>query len=361
MLIKKLRVYLTNVCSKVSLIITFSLFIFSALLVALSIVAVTIILELHFGLIQLTYLLRPAAGLITLFFLSLIIGGVTSVIASRLLFGKTKPILTAMKQLSKGNFQVRISQTSLLCPKELKEFFEEFNVMAQELESIEILRTDFVSNVSHEFKTPIVSLRGFAKLLQEPDLTQEERAEYLAMILGESDRLSNLSSNMLNLSKIEHQALLSGQTELELSEEIRRAMLIMESKWTKKQLELEMELEDVYYYGNGDLLSQVWINILDNAIKFSPRHGRLEIQLKDTRETVIFRVRDYGCGMDENTTNHMFDKFFQGDKSHTTEGNGLGMAVVQKIVALHGGDLSVLSSPGDGTEVTIVLPKEKQK
>jgi signal transduction histidine kinase len=334
----------------------FFLFEYSIMLVTLALIALAIILELHFGIIKKEYLMRPEAGLIILLVISLLIGTVTTLVGSKLMMGKMDYILSSMKQLAGGNFQVRIKKEGILHSKETQEFIEEFNLMAKELGSIEMLRSDFVNNLSHEFKTPIVSLRGFARLLKDPELNPEDREEYLDIILDEADRLAKLSTNVLNLSKIENQTLLSGQSDIDLGEHVRRAMLMIESKWVEKQLELEVEIDDVFYYGNGELLSQVWVNVLDNAVKFSPKYGRLEVSLTQEKNAVTFRVRDYGSGMEEEARTHMFEKFYQEDKSITTDGNGLGMAVVKKIVVLHGGEIFVDSAPGEGTEIIITLP-----
>lgn len=357
-MIEKLKTQLQRMFSKLSLITVFFLIEFSILILTLAFIFLSIFLELHFGLLKMESLMEPMARVIILIFLCLTIGSVTTLLGSRLIVRKTRYVLKAMKQLAEGNFQTRITQEGILCPKELKEFIEEFNLMAKELGSIEMIRSDFVNCLSHEIKTPIVSLRGFARLLKEADLTQEEREEYLDVILGESDRLAKLSTNILNLVKIESQTLLAGQSNIELGEQIRRAMLMIEAKWEEKKLALELEIEDdVHYYGNGELLSQVWVNVLDNAVKFSPQYGRLEVELKDSTNAVMLRVRDYGSGMDEETKMYMFEKFYRQDKSIAIDGNGLGMTMVKKIVELHSGKIFVETTLGEGTQIIIILPK----
>ncbi|MNP18817.1 Alkaline phosphatase synthesis sensor protein PhoR [compost metagenome] len=270
-----------------------------------------------------------------------------------------REMVAAMKELAGGNFNVRINYKGLFRPWELYDFSMSFNTAAQELSSIEMLRRDFVNNFSHEFKTPIVSLGGFARLLKEGNLSKEETEEYLGIIVSESDRLAALATNVLNLSKIENQTIVTEKEPFNVSEQIRRSVLMMESKWSNKELDLELELEEMLLYGNAELLSQVWVNVLDNAVKFSPKGAKLTIQLLDFFDSVIFKVQDHGPGMDEKTQKSIFDKFYQGDASRATEGNGLGLTIVKKIVSLHQGHIEVESSIGKGTTVTIVLPKQK--
>lgn len=240
--------------------------------------------------------------------------------------------------------------------REFERLSESFNRMAQELENTELLRSDFINNFSHEFKTPIVSLRGFAKILKNDSLTKEERDEYLDIIISESNRLSQLSTNVLNLSKIEKMSILSDMESFDLSEEVRQSVLLLESKWQNKNLELFIDMDELEYHGNKALLNQVWINLIDNAIKFSPQNGKIKLKLHRKKDQVVFQILDNGCGMDEETKNHIFDRFYQGDSSHTAEGNGIGLTVVEKIVHLHKGQIRVVSEAGIGTTFTVNLP-----
>ena len=347
--------------SKFNLMVIFSLSIFVVILVTTGISCLIVLLQLHFGILQWSDYLRPESGLIFIFTLSLIIGSITIILGGKIAFQHISKLLVAMKELSNGNFDVKIEMKGLIRPKEIVEFTEEFNAMATELRSIEMLRSDFVNNFSHEFKTPIVSLRGFAKLLKEGNLTPEERDEYLDIIISESDRLAALATNVLNLSKIENQALIAEKKEFNLSEQVRRVTLMMESKWSEKNLDLEVDLEEVNFYGNTELLSQVWINLMDNAIKFSKPGGKLQITLQELPDSVQFKIRDYGCGMDKATQSRIFDKFYQGDTSHASEGNGLGLTVVNKIIDLYKGQMTVESIPGEGTLILIILPNRTAK
>lgn len=285
--------------------------------------------------------------------ISAIVGAGLTLFLSRIPLKPIRRLIEAINQLAEGNFKVRIH---LDLTQEFVRLSESFNRMAQELENTELLRSDFINNFSHEFKTPIVSLRGFAKILKNNDLTLEERNEYLDIIINESNRLAQLSTNVLNLSKIEKMNILSDMENFDLSEEIRQSILLLESKWQKKELELIIDMDELTYHGNKALLNQAWINLIDNAIKFSPQRGKVKLKLHIKESQVVFRILDNGCGMDEETRRHIFDRFYQGDGSHTTEGNGIGLTVVEKIVRLHRGDIQVDSEAGIGTTFTVTLP-----
>ncbi|PNV62701.1 two-component sensor histidine kinase [Clostridium sp. chh4-2] len=289
-----------------------------------------------------------------LFVLSAIFGILLSFLASRIPLKPVRDLIAAINQLAEGDFHVRIS---LDTTQELVKLSESFNRMAGELENTELLRSDFINNFSHEFKTPIVSLCGFAKILKNDTLTEEERTEYLDIIISEANRLSQLATNVLNLSSIEKINIVTENSDFDLSEEIRQAILLLESKWQKKELELIIDLDEVTFYGNKGLLDQLWINLIDNAIKFSLSKGKIKIKLHEKDTCVIFQVWDNGYGMDANTKQHIFDRFYQGDASHTTEGNGIGLTIVKKIVELYKGTISVDSEIGVGTTFTVILPK----
>ena len=347
--------------SRLSLTMIFTGLFFVIILVNLGIVAVSGYFFVRDGEQQGSIFQHPAAALIMIFAVSIFTGVAMTAICTAIMLRPVHDMLGAMKQLAGGDFKVRYQLTGDMKPYELIEFSEEFNRMAQELGSIEMLRSDFVNNFSHEFKTPIVSLKGFAKLLKEGNLTPEEQEEYLDIIINESDRLAVLATNVLNLSKIENQTIVSENSNFNLSEQIRRTILMMDSKWDQKELDLEVDLEEINYFGNSELLNQVWVNVLDNAVKFSEYGQKVQIKLLDFYDCIIFKVRDYGCGMDKETMEHIFDKFYQGDTSHAVQGNGLGLTMVNKIIDLHKGKISVESTPGEGTLITIALPKKEEE
>ena len=284
---------------------------------------------------------------------STLVGVALTLLASRIPLKPIRDLIEAINQLAEGNFHVRVH---LDLTREFVRLSESFNSMAQELENTELLRSDFINNFSHEFKTPIVSLRGFAKLLKNPDLPPEDREEYLDIIIHESTRLSQLATNVLNLSKIENMSILSDMELFDLTEEVRQSVLLLESKWQKKELELIIDMDEISYYGNKNLLNQVWINLIDNAVKFSPDKGKIKLKLRRTDDHTVFQIIDNGCGMSEDMRLHIFDRFYQGDLAHTTEGNGIGLTVVDKIVRLHKGQITVNSEEGIGATFLVTLP-----
>lgn len=285
--------------------------------------------------------------------ISIVIGTVITLLISHLPLKPLHTLAQAIHEVSNGNYDVKIH---LEHPKEFRELSDCFNQMTEELSCTEMLRSDFINNFSHEFKTPIVSILGFAKLLKSDQLTQEQREEYLDIIIEESRRLSGLSTTVLDLSRIESLSSLSEQTTFSLSEQIREAILLLEYKWSAKHLDLDIDLDELEIQADEALLKQVWINLLDNGIKFSPELGKLSVSLHKKDGTVIFKVQDHGPGMDRTTADLIFTKFYQGDTSHQSEGNGLGLALVKKIVELHHGAVTVESHIGKGSTFIVVLP-----
>ena len=273
---------------------------------------------------------------------------------------KLRPIndlVHAMDAVSQGDFSVRVDAENV--PGDMGALASSFNEMATELGGLEMFRKDFINNFSHEFKTPIVSIRGFAKQLERDDLTDAQRREYLDIIVSESDRLANMASNVLLLSKLENQTIVTAKTAFALDEQMRRAILLLEKQWSEKEIELDVDLEELEFFGNEEMLNHVWVNLLGNAIKFSPRGGALAVRLRREGDAAVASVRDEGPGMDEDTRRRVFEKFYQGDTAHSTEGNGLGLSLVSRIVDLCGGDVAVDSAPGQGSTFTVRLPIEE--
>ena len=221
-----------------------------------------------------------------------------------------------------------------------------------------MLRADFVDHFSHEFKTPIVSIKGFAEELKHDDLTPEQRNEYLDIIIHESTRLAQLATNVLNLSRVEKQTILANRTRFDLTEQVRRCVLLFENKWEQRRLNLKVELDEVTIDGDEELLSQVWLNLIDNAVKFTPEGGCVDIRLQKGDGSVTFQIRDDGYGISEEAQRHIFDKFYQGDASHTVSGNGLGLSIARRVITLHNGEIYCKSEEGAGAEFTVVLPLE---
>lgn len=286
------------------------------------------------------------------------VGAVISSVVSYHLLRPLHELIEATKTVAKGDFSVRLEPGNQI--GEIAELIESFNLMTEDLSGIEMFRSDFINTFSHEFKTPIVSIRGFAKQLRNENLTDEERREYTDIIILESERLTKLSANILLLSKLENQTILSDQKIFSLDEQLRNDILLLEKQWTNKDLEIEPELDEVEYYGNADVLSQLWVNLLSNAIKFTPKGGKIVVRLTQDSEYVKIMIRDNGMGMSPETLQHIFEKFYQGDRSHSVEGNGLGLALVKRIVELCNGNISIESEEGNGTTVYVALPVQSE-
>lgn len=286
---------------------------------------------------------------------SLLLGAVIALYVGRLIVRPVQNISEAFDALSAGNFQVKVPENERL--QEIREMARHFNAMIYDLSHMETLRSDFVANVSHEFKTPIASIAGYATLLQNHSLPQDKYDRYVQKILDNARRLENLSSNILMLSKLENQEIVPGKTEFRLDEQLRKCILL-ENKWTDKGIEWDIALFPQPYFGSEELLEQVWINLLDNAIKHSPPGGTICVRLEDASAALTVCIADHGDGMSADVQKHMFEKFYQGDSSHKAEGNGLGLALVKRIVELCKGQISVESAPGSGAAFEILLPKE---
>ena len=270
--------------------------------------------------------------------------------------GRITRISQAMRSIARGNFKKRVPEKDTEVITEIGDLERSFNQMASDLESIEMFRNDFINNFSHEFKTPIVSIRGFARQLRSGNLTEEQRKEYLDIIISESERLSTMSQNVLLLSKLENQSIVSEKTEFYLDEQVRNCILLLEKSWSEQNIDFDIELEEIKYTFNEEMLSHVWINLLSNAIKFTPEGGKITCSLKKSDDKVVFEIEDSGQGMTDEVKERIFEKFYQGDSSHATKGNGIGLNIVQRIVTLADGTVTVESEPGKGSRFTVVLP-----
>ena len=328
-------------------------FVFIVLLV--SVVAAVLIWHLFAALGVLSPFTVDSAFHAFLFVLlmSLMIGTAFAIIGGDFLLRPLHRLSKLTKEVAKGNFDVRVNVGR---PQELSRLAESFNDMAKELAGIETLRADFVNNISHEFKTPVAAIRGFAKLLIKDDLPDEKRREYLDIILFESERLSRLSSNVLLLSNLDHTPRDMPQTSYALDEQLRKVTLLLAPQFAQRQLETAIDLERAVITGREALLHHLWINLLGNAIKFSQPGGLVEIVLRVAENQVVVSVKDHGAGMTEDVKKRVFEKFYQGDSSRATEGNGLGLALAKRIVELERGQITVDSAPGKGACFTVSLP-----
>ena len=290
--------------------------------------------------------------LISLAFLAVVIGAAVAAAFSRIPLKPLRKIAEAADRLAAGDFSARIN---LKMGGELQELNTSFNNMANELEQSQMLRSDFINNFSHEFKTPITSIRGFAKMIREHNLSREETDEYLDIIIAESDRLVDLSANVLNLSKVENQTILTNAAEFNLSEQMRRVIVLLENRWEEKNLFINLNCNEVYINGNEEMLRQVWINLIDNAIKFADRGSEITVTILEEQVYAAVRITDRGEIIKPETLGRIFDKFYQGDTSHGVKGNGLGLAVAAKIVDLHKGSISVIRSDEEQTAFEVRL------
>lgn len=269
-----------------------------------------------------------------------------------------KKILEATDQMIAGDFSVRITNVKLVDPESgFPEIIANFNKMAEELLSVETLRTDFISNVSHELKTPLAVIQNYATILQDEGLSREERAEYIRVIQDSSKNLAGLITNILKLNKLEKQQIYPESRRMNVSEQVCECLIGFESVWEEKGIELETEVEDdVYIQADPEILSLVWNNLFSNAMKFTESGGLVKVKVYAKGNEACVVVSDTGCGMDEATKKHIFDKFYQGDTSHATKGNGLGLALVKRVIDILDGEVIVESEAGKGSTFTVVLP-----
>ena len=262
----------------------------------------------------------------------------------------------ASKQVANGDFSIRLKENSPI--HDMKMMSKNFNSMVKELSGIETLRSDFVNNVSHEFKTPLSAIAGYATLLQNSDLTKAEQNHYTNYIISSSMQLSKLTNNILSLAKLENQEIITDKKMYRLDEEIRKSILLLEPEWILKDILFNIDLPKQSYYGNSVIMRQVWANLIGNAIKYSDKYGEISITLKKDIETISIIISDKGIGMTSETQKHLFEKFYQGDSVRKNEGNGLGLSLVDRILNLCECKLLVESQIGVGTKMTVILPYE---
>lgn len=284
----------------------------------------------------------------------IISSGVSAIVGKRIL----KPIAElrkSMNQVTQGDFSIQMNQVYTI--DEVSDLYTDFNIMVKELGSTETLRNDFVSSVSHEFKTPITIIQGYVQLLQDSELTPEERAEFYQRILEGTQQLATLSDNILKLTKLETQNSDIEKADFRLDEQIREVILFLQPKWERRNLSLDIELPNAVYNGSEEFLYQVWLNILDNAIKYNKENGHISVKLEEKSSVFLVEIVDSGVGMTDAEAEKSFDKFYQADRSRKTEGNGLGLSLSQKIIELHKGHIRVNSKLDIGTVFVIELPK----
>ncbi|MCL2698519.1 MAG: HAMP domain-containing histidine kinase [Oscillospiraceae bacterium] len=343
--------------------LTFSLvlFVFAVILAAMMI-AGFLVMFLHFsGAISFKqepipeeiYFYAPLRIIFPMMLFSTFLGTAIAAFFGKKILKPIRRVIAATHKVAAGDFNVRVELKGVY---ELEELSHSFNKMAHELSAIETLRSDFISNVSHEYKTPVASIRGFARRLKKDTLTLEQRNEYVDIIISESERLSGLSGNVLLLSSLESAEKTAEEAEYPLDEQIRRTILLLEPQLLRKKLEVDVNLAEVRINANEEMLSHLWINLLGNAIKFSPDGGTISVSLDIAGNEAVTRISDTGIGMDEEVQKRIFDKFYQGDGSRSTEGNGLGMSLVKRILEIENGRIEVKSKPRKGSCFTVFLP-----
>lgn len=268
-------------------------------------------------------------------------------------------IQKVLKKLMSGDFGARISlRPRINRENRFKDISESINLLADELDSVETLRTDFIANVSHELKTPLAIMQNYGTMLQHPDLSEEKRLEYSKAIVAACKRLADLISNILRLNKLENQQIFPTYSEYSLSEQLYECILQFEDEWESKNLEIDADIEEnIIIRSDAELLSLVWNNLISNAVKFTKSGGKISLKMSCHNNTVTVKVSDTGCGMTPEVGAHIFEKFYQGDTSHATSGNGLGLALVKRIVDIVKGEIVVESVYGKGSTFTVKLQK----
>lgn len=303
------------------------------------------------------------AAMLTFFniiFLSLICTIIDGIRRKIMVDRPVKKIIKASKKIIQGDFSVRIKPINTLDEFDgFNEIINYFNRMAEELSGVETLRTDFISNVSHELKTPLAVMQNYGTMLQSPDLSEEQRIEYAKAISERSRSLADLITNILKLNRLENQNIYPEKKRFNLSEQLCECMLQFENIWEEKEIEIFTDIdEEIYVENDPELLSLVWNNLFSNALKFTDNGGKVSLFMAAENEFAIVTISDTGCGISSETGKHIFEKFYQGDTSHATKGNGLGLALVRRILDIIGGEISVESEIGKGSEFTVKIRRE---
>ena len=362
----KLKPTLTEIKSKASLtslMVLLSVFVFVIITVAIALTVFGIWILSKAGVLidNISGELKFGAILLFMLVVSIIIGGFLAFFGSRIPLKPISKLVNKMNRLAAGDYRTRLEFNGAIGASAVgKEVVASFNTLAEELENTELLRNDFINNFSHEFKTPIVSITGLAQLLEAGNLTEEQRVQYARAIREESMRLSSMASNVLNLTKVENQTILTDLTRFNLSEQIRSSVLLLEDKWVSKSIDLQIDFDEYDVEANEELLKQVWINLIDNAIKFAPKGGTVEIKIAEKAELLFVTVSNTGSEIPKEKQEKIFAKFYQADESHATQGNGIGLAIVKSIIKLHSGAVAV-KSENLVTSFLVELPKNQKQ
>jgi signal transduction histidine kinase len=283
--------------------------------------------------------------------MQIIVGTIMIFVITATILRPIRRLIDASKKVAGGDLTVELPIKGF---DEITELNKNFNYMVKQLAANEYLHKDFVSNVSHEFKTPITSLKGYAKLLKDPNLTSQKRNEYADIIIWESDRLASLSSNLLRLSELESDVLSCKKESFSLDEQIRDAVLFLQNEWESKNIELDLQLDEITFVGDKSLIYQVWINLFSNAVKYTAKDGKIKVNLFK-KEKIVFEIIDNGIGISDDDLQNVFRKFYKADKSRNSKGTGLGLSIVKRIVELHKGTIYAESELGKGSKFTVIL------
>lgn len=336
---------------KARLSVLFSLITFIVLISSMILMAISMIILVKLEIIEI-YKGVPGTLLVAFLMLASILLGMIMYLFIRkypLMF--INELINGMTKLKEGKYDTRINLGESNAAKSLS---DTFNVLANELANTEMLRSDFINNFSHEIKTPMVSIQGFSRMLSKEDLSEEKKKEYIAVIQEESERLTKMTTSVLNLAKIDNQEILSDLKQYNLSEQLRDSVLMLEKKWQDKNISFNLDFGEINVIANEEMLKQVWVNIVDNAIKFSETYSEITIKIEQTNITSV-QIINFGPEIPQEELTRIFNKFYQVDKSHSLEGNGIGLSIAKKIVELHQGKIFATSNNGI-TTFTVELP-----
>lgn len=300
---------------------------------------------------------KPQTALFCICILCMILATIATFYLIRKIFRPLEDLSKASKKVAEGDFSVQIKYKGKIA--ELEDTVNSFNRMVKELNSVEIMRNDFIADVSHEFKTPLSAILGYATFLQDPELPEAEKEEYIRKIFFNIEKLNDLTDNILRLSKLEHQQYAEPAVTYRLDEQLREALVLLEPRWSKKRIEFDIDMPEIVFQGQKSLLFLVWTNIVGNAIKYTDNEGKITIHIRNRNGYVKVMISDNGIGMSEETQRHIFDKFYQGDTSRKSQGNGLGLSLCKEIVSKCGGDIYVESTVGVGSVFVVQLPNHK--
>ena len=327
----------------------FSLIIILEILLSIGIASgLTYAFDEWFGLFQ--YIQPP----ICIFIVGTVVAGGVTIGFNRFFLVPIEKLNGGMDKVTKGDFKFRLDKDKVVV-REFRNIYDNFNLMVAELSSMETVQSDFIANVSHEFKTPINAIEGYSMLLQGSGEISDEQRLYIEKILLNTKRLSDLVGNILLLAKLDNQSIQTKSTTFRLDEQVRHAIMLQELKWTEKEIDLDVELDDVSYCGTEDFLLHVWSNLLGNAVKFSPVGGKITIRLQRVVNEIVFTIADEGPGIPDDAKTRIFNKFYQGDGAHKEKGNGLGLALAKRIVDINKGAIGVENLAERGCQFTVIL------